>query len=82
MTFKNHIWQVIMSFDQFINTLLGGWADETISARCYRTKSKFEWWINLLFFWQPDHCHKAYLWEMIRGDLPIEYRTGKEIDDV
>jgi hypothetical protein len=78
MTFKDHIWQILMAFDQLVNALLGGWADETLSARCYRTKSIFERPINWLFFWQPDHCHQAYIWEQIRGDLPAEYRTDSD----
>lgn len=28
--------QVAIAADQQLNTLLGGWADETLSARCYR----------------------------------------------
>jgi hypothetical protein len=74
MTITDHIWQVVMAFDQLVNALLGGWADETLSARCHRTKSIFEPVINVIFFWQPDHCRKAYEWEMSRGDLPPEYR--------
>lgn len=28
--------QVMVAVDQLVNTLLGGWADETLSARAYR----------------------------------------------
>lgn len=42
--------------------LLGGHSNESISGRCYR-----EGWttamkvIDAIFFWQPQHCEKAYL---------------------
>lgn len=29
--------QVLISLDQLLNTLLAGWADETLSARAYRS---------------------------------------------
>lgn len=28
--------QVLIAFDQLINALLGGWADETLSSRAWR----------------------------------------------
>ena len=28
--------RTLIAFDQLINTLLGGWPDETLSSRCYR----------------------------------------------
>jgi hypothetical protein len=74
MTFYEYFLQLLIAFDQLVNTLLGGWADETLSARCYRTRSCFEPMINLLFFWQPDHCQQAWQWELDRRDLPVEYR--------
>ena len=30
--------QIAVAFDQLVNTLLGGWADETLSARAWRHK--------------------------------------------
>ena len=27
---------LFIAFDQFINAVLGGWPDETLSSRCYR----------------------------------------------
>ena len=32
--------QVAIAFDQLINTLLGGYADETLSARAHRMRVK------------------------------------------
>ncbi|MDR3235030.1 MAG: hypothetical protein LBT46_15445 [Planctomycetaceae bacterium] len=81
---KHWIKQILIAVDQMANTLFGGllfgnigdtWADETISARAYRTRSRFEPLINLLFFCQENHCEACYEWEWARLDLPPEYRT-------
>ncbi|MDR3233032.1 MAG: hypothetical protein LBT46_05120 [Planctomycetaceae bacterium] len=71
----DHLWQILIAIDQLCNTLLGGWADETLSARCHRTQSVFKPLINTLFFWQADHCKQAWQWEIDRQDLPVEYRN-------
>ena len=35
--------QVAIAIDQLLNTALGSWADETISARIWRNRS-IPWW--------------------------------------
>lgn len=70
------VFQVLVSVDQFFNTLLGGYADETLSARAYRhaeIKKDRRWpmvIINALFFWQDEHCKHAYESEIERAQLP------------
>ena len=64
--------------DQLVNALLGGYADESISARAYRSRSNPFWQqvqllIDLLFFWDADHCKKAYLAERNNSHLPDDY---------
>lgn len=72
--------QVPVAFDQFINALAGGWADETISARAHRQADGKARWrrtkkvINAIFFWQEDHCRRAYQSEQERLHLAPEYR--------
>lgn len=72
--------QIAIALDQLVNTLLGGYADETISAKSYRCRhnSGMRWLayrsINALFFWQDDHCHSAFDSEKLRAHFPIEYR--------
>jgi hypothetical protein len=39
--------------------------NETISARAHRLALPHEWWINLLFFWERDHCRKAYMSDVV-----------------
>ena len=58
----NQLW---LAIDQLANVLLGGYADETISSRAWRSQSKKRWSImvsviNTLFFWQNNHCRGAY----------------------
>ena len=67
------ILQIAISIDQFANAVLGGDVDETLSSRAYRMqqrKQPFWGWtataIDLLFFWQKDHCKNAYESELKR----------------
>ena len=83
--------QVFLAFDQLANVLpppidgTVGYADETLSARCYRAHSDgkifgrmfmppIDWLFGL---WQgPGHCKNAYIKEFERKSYPDEYRTG------
>lgn len=73
--------QVAIAFDQFLNACLGGMADETLSARAHRMRVKghkhWSWTANAidkLFFWQFDHCFRAWEAEKQRRQLPDAYR--------
>lgn len=73
--------QVLIAFDQLINARLGGWADETFSARCWRNRRIKKYAIltkviDTLFFWQYDHCRLAYESEVKRSHLPVYYRDS------
>ena len=82
--------QIFLALDQLANVLpppidgTVGYADETLSARCYRAHRDgkvlgkvFMPLIDLLFFWQgPGHCKNAYIKEFERKNYPDEYRTG------
>lgn len=73
--------QPAIALDQLLNALLGGFADETLSARAWREGktsggwNKFRVFIDALFFWQRQHCFNAYLAEYQRKHLPGEYRN-------
>lgn len=75
---------LLIALDQFVNALLWGYVDETLSSRAYRsaqlrTPAKLRWrlaerLINTLF-WRDRvgdlrHCHLAYLGELAREHLP------------
>jgi hypothetical protein len=71
--------QFLISIDQVLNTVLGGWADETVSARAWRLRERSTRWkytmlvINAIFF-DSLHCAKSYTSELTRRQLPPEYR--------
>ena len=79
--------QVLIALDQLVNAAIPpftgsvGYADETLSARSYRSHRDGRWAgkltmpiINLLFFWQgKDHCKQAWISEMKRKNMPAEY---------
>lgn len=71
--------QVLIGIDQLFNTLLAGYADETLSARAYRCRAKRKWAVIMklidgVFFWQHAHCRGAYMMEIQRKQYPLEYR--------
>lgn len=70
--------QILIAFDQLINTLLGGMADETLSARLWRLQHPLHRWVDALFFWDREgskrHCELSYEAELLRSQLPKSYR--------
>lgn len=76
--------QVLIALDQLANTLLCGYADETMSARAWRhhVDGSRTWpcrLIDTLFFWQKDHCKTAWESEMARAHLPPSMRGGNDV---
>ena len=77
--------QLLISIDQFLNVLADGFADETLSARAYRNASVVPRWnrfmrvTDALFFWQPQHCYKAWISEVERKQYPKSYQI-KRVD--
>ncbi|MDD2898994.1 MAG: hypothetical protein PHI31_09805 [Desulfuromonadaceae bacterium] len=80
--------QLLIAIDQVVNTLIKsdpdgwGWADETLSSRCWRNRSDPEWekWrvrIDKVFFWDKDHCRTSYESELERRQLPPEMRVNE-----
>lgn len=75
--FKHRLHQTIIAFDQFLNAaLLNGWADETISARAYRRQDHCKKWkkarifIDMLFFFENEHCKNSHYNEKMREHMP------------
>ena len=68
-----YLLNLLIAFDQLINTVLGGNPDETLSSRCYRNAQKY-WYarwaqavLDLVFRpWGADHCKVAYESELNR----------------
>lgn len=62
---------VLIAITQLLNTLTGGFPDESTSSRAYRQRHKRHWriihrLIDRMFFWQEDHCMMAYVAEVQR----------------
>lgn len=73
-------YRFLIAIDQALNVLLGGWPDETLSARCWRCRSAQPYTtlravIDGLFFWQKAHCASSYESERLRMQSPPEERA-------
>ena len=71
--------QLLIAVDQLFNTFFCVYADETLSARAHRhaLKGDRKWpekLIDFIFFWQPEHCKRAYESELNRTQLPPSMR--------
>ena len=79
----HHALQILIALDQLVNALLGGWADETLSSRAWRTEAKGRLWgrltrplIDALASpFEPDHCRASFDSERAQRQLPPECRT-------
>ena len=86
--------QFIIALDQLINTLVWssddrsfGYADETLSARCWRLQHKSTFWrrgrifVDTIFFFDKNHCEESYKSEVLKRHLPDEYyRVSRKIE--
>ena len=76
---------VLIGLDQFANAILGGWPDETLSARAWRSRGRKGWGvacrvINTLFFWDKgpageSHCEASWMAEINRTQAPPGERS-------
>ena len=82
---KHNFWQTILWFDQGCGILFStlvkqkGYADITLSARAYlwEQEGKFKLLrkvIDIIFFWQKEHCKDAWETEKKLGHFPPEMR--------
>ena len=73
---------LLLAVDQLVNTLIGGRADESLSARSWRLREKDWKWatarkvIDKIFFWEHNHCYNSYVSELNKMQLPSEYRKN------
>ena len=70
---------VAIAVDQLFNALCNGWPDETLSSRAHRMdRDGVRHWprklIDGIFFWQKEHCKRAYESERKGRQLPPELR--------
>lgn len=74
--------QIAIAVDQLGNALIGGWADETISARAWRQQHKRHWRFAMRLIdaafslvGQQEHCRLAYEAEIWRRQSPPDSRS-------
>lgn len=82
-----YIFHILVALSQLGNALLGGYPDESMSARAHRTGSKGRWpgvvtrpLIDVFFYIvtfgrDKAHCLTAYESEHLRRQFPEHYRT-------
>jgi hypothetical protein len=60
---NGYLFNILVSVDQFTNTLFGGNPDDTISLRAAKAKAKGEQWgcvlCKVLDWFDKDHCDKV-----------------------
>jgi hypothetical protein len=58
-----YLWNLLVSLDQFVNTVAGGDPDETISSRAAKAEAEGKRWgcilCGLLDKIQKDHCKRS-----------------------
>lgn len=69
----------LIACDQLVNALLWGWPDETLSSRAWRWHvSGIRSWpcnlLDLIFFWDREHCRESFESERTGRQLPPEAR--------
>lgn len=59
---KKYFWNILISIDQFVNTVFGGDPDETISSRLGKDRDK-NWFTthlsSFLDWFESDHVEKS-----------------------
>lgn len=58
--------RVLVAISVLINVIVGGKSNQTLSARQYERKKHHKlnlcWLIDLLFYFDPDHCMMSWLY--------------------
>lgn len=74
---------ILIALSQLGNTILGGYPDESMSARAWRTGKQGKLpgvltrpLIDGLFWFDPDHCRKAYENLMAGKHMPPDIRQS------
>lgn len=83
------ILNILIALDQLVWTIVTfghGSPDETISAAAWRLELKGHWFgvygrpaIDLLFFFDKNHCRVSYESEMLRTQLPMHYADARKL---
>lgn len=74
-----YIKNLLIAIDQLANTIFCGSPDETLSSRAWRLEQERgrKWpriLIDLLLWFDKDHCKESYESEILRKQLPPSMR--------
>lgn len=69
---NDYIGNVKEAFSQLINAVTGGYPDEMLSARAYRTDAWFRSWIDAVL--GSGHCEEMFRHEFTRKSQHPYYR--------
>lgn len=65
--------RVGIALSVLLNVLLGGYSNQTFSARNYNWKREgrpnLVWLINSIFWFDPDHCLDSWTYWFVRKEL-------------
>jgi hypothetical protein len=66
--------RVFIAFSIFLNAIVGGKNNQTLSAGQWQRKSKkqlnFVWLIDGIFCWEENHCEDAWIkWQIINDAI-------------
>lgn len=73
---------LLLGYDQWLNTLLGGYPDETISSRAYKGKLRGSktWGLlaNILDWIDPGHTEEAVEWDEGTDNQDVPLSTSHD----
>ena len=69
MTFREYRSNVVSGLSQFVNSILGGYPCETLSARVFRNDRFIYKVIDFLFFWEDSHCRNALVSDVVDSEF-------------
>lgn len=82
----NYPLRLALAFDQLLNVAIcNGEPDETMSSAAWRMERDGRFWgfmrpvIDTLFWFQPQHCKRAYESELLRLQYTAEFRAVRDI---
>lgn len=73
MDIVKYVERVGTSISVLLNVVLGGYSNQTFSARNYELKRQGKlnlvFLIDGLFFWNSDHCLRSWTYWIVRKDI-------------
>jgi hypothetical protein len=74
--------EIGVGLTQLLNAFCGGYASECFSSRCWRLREYRPFnvvyrVVNVIFFWQPNHCKASYDAQVARWNVPADYQGAK-----